>query len=193
MATGDDLELIAFASKADFRAWMEEHHATKDGVWVQMAKAKTGIPTVTWSDIVEVALCFGWIDGQAKGIDETWHKQRVTPRRKRSTWSKVNVEKVARLIEAGEMTPAGLAEIERAKADGRWAAAYDPPSRATVPADLQAALDANPQAKDNFGKLDGQNRYAILHRIQDAKKPETRARRIEKFVAMCAAGERLHR
>ena len=140
----------------------------------------------------QVALRFGWIDGQARGQDESWYLQRFTPRRARSIWSKRNRDFATALIEAGEMEPAGLREVERAKADGRWDAAYDAPSTATVPDDLQAALDANPAATEFFAGLDRQNRYAILHRVQTAKRPETRARRIETFVAMLAAGEKIH-
>jgi uncharacterized protein YdeI (YjbR/CyaY-like superfamily) len=192
MSVADALEIIAFPSPEAFREWLEREHATAPGVWVKAAKAATGIPSLTWDQGVDAALCFGWIDGQSKGVDETWYLQRYTPRRPRSKWSKVNRERVERLIAAGLMRPAGLAEVERAKADGRWGAAYDPPSRATVPDDLQAALDALPGAAAFFAGLSGNNRYAILHRVQDAKRPETRARRIVKFAAMCAAGETVH-
>ena len=185
----DELEVIAFPSPEAFRAWLEREHASAPGVWVKAAKAASGIPSLTWDQGVDVALCFGWIDGQSKGVDETWYLQRYTPRRPRSKWSKLNRDRVERLTAAGLMRPAGLAEVERAKADGRWDAAYDPPSRATVPEDLQAALDARPGAAAFFAGLRASHRYAILHRVQDAKKPETRARRIEKYAAMCAAGE----
>jgi uncharacterized protein YdeI (YjbR/CyaY-like superfamily) len=147
---------------------------------------------VRHAEALDVALCFGWIDGQAKAIDEQWYVQRFTPRRKRSMWSKINREKVAALIDAGRMRPAGLAEIERAKADGRWDAAYDSPATSTVPDDLRAALDASPAASEAFDGLSSQNRYAILHRVQTAVKPETRARRIAKFVGMLERGERLY-
>jgi uncharacterized protein YdeI (YjbR/CyaY-like superfamily) len=147
---------------------------------------------VTYLEALRTALRFGWIDGQARSLDDTHYAQRFTPRRARSIWSKRNREFATALIEAGEMEPAGLREVERAKADGRWDAAYDAPSTAAVPEDLRAALDANPAATEFFAGLDARNRYAILHRVQTAKRPETRARRIEKFVAMLAAGEKLY-
>ena len=183
---------LAFATPDEWEAWLAEHHAASDGVWIRFAKKGSGLPTVRYAEALDAALCFGWIDGQTKGIDETWYLQRFTPRRKRSMWSKRNREKVAALIDAGRMQPAGLAEIERAKADGRWDAAYDSPKNARVPKDLQAALDASPPAAEAFGALNGVNRYAILHRVQTAKKPETRARRIAQFVAMLERGERIH-
>jgi uncharacterized protein YdeI (YjbR/CyaY-like superfamily) len=187
-----EYEEIAFGSAAEFRAWLEEHHASAPGVWLKAAKKHTGIPSVTWDESVDVALCFGWIDGQRRGIDGDWYAQKFTPRGKRSIWSKKNRERVERLIADGLMQPAGLAEVERAKADGRWDAAYDSPSTAAIPDDLQAALDANPKAAEFFATLKGNNRYAILHRVATAKKPETRARRIEKFVGMCERGETIH-
>ena len=141
---------------------------------------------------MEEALCFGWIDSQRKGVDDQWFSQRFTPRRPRSRWSRLMREQAEELIASGAMEAAGLAEVERAKADGRWDAAYEPPSTARVPEDLRAALDANPAAAAFFDSLTGNNRYAILHRIAEAKRPETRARRIDKFVAMCAAGETVH-
>ncbi|HEX2105862.1 MAG TPA: YdeI/OmpD-associated family protein [Solirubrobacteraceae bacterium] len=192
MAAGDDLETRAFASAAEWEAWLREHHATAPGVWIRFAKKGSGVPTVTYLEALHAALCFGWIDGQARAVDDASYLQRFTPRRARSVWSKRNRDFATALIEAGRMQPAGLREVERAKADGRWDAAYDAPSTATVPDDLRAALDADPAAADFFATLDGQNRYAILHRIQTAKKPETRARRIEKLVTMLAAGEKLY-
>jgi len=188
----DGLPVLAFASRDDFRAWLEASHDTSDGVWLRIARKASGIPTVTYGEAVDVALCFGWIDGQRRGGDEEAFLQRFVPRRPRSRWSKVNVEKVQRLTEAGEMHPAGLAEVERAKADGRWDAAYDPPSRATVPDDLRAALDAVPAAAAAFEGLSGSNRYSILHRVEAAKRPDTRARRIAGFVDMLARGETPH-
>jgi uncharacterized protein YdeI (YjbR/CyaY-like superfamily) len=181
-----------FASQAEWEAWLDRNHASADGVVIRFARKASGIPTVTYAEALDVALCYGWIDGQARSGDETHYEQRWTPRRARSRWSKRNRAKAEALIASGEMRPAGLAEVERAKADGRWDAAYDAPSTAAVPDDLAAALDAQPQARAFFETLSGQNRYAILHRVQDAKRPETRARRIEKFVAMCAAGERIY-
>ena len=189
----DDPEVLPFATPEEWEAWLRAHHQTVTaGVWIKFARKGSGIPTVTYRDALQVALRFGWIDGQARGHDESWYLQRFTPRRARSIWSKRNRDFATALIEAGEMEPAGLREVERAKADGRWDAAYDAPSTARVPDDLQAALDANPAATEFFAGLDRQNRYAILHRVQTAKRPETRARRIEKFVAMLAAGEKIH-
>lgn len=186
------MDLLEFASKDEFEAWMERHHATADGVWIKVAKKGTGIPSVHPPEALEVALCFGWIDGQRKSLDETHYQQKYTPRRARSKWSKINVEKVAALTEAGLMRPSGIAEVERAKADGRWDAAYDSPSRISVPPDLQAELDARPVAAANFAALNSTNRYAILYRLHDAKRPETRARRLAQFVELLERGETLH-
>jgi uncharacterized protein YdeI (YjbR/CyaY-like superfamily) len=174
-----------------FEAWLEAHGDRADEVWVRMAKKHTGVRSLDWAHGVEVALCFGWIDGQSKRIDDDWYRQRFTPRRRGSTWSKVNLEKVEALVAAGRMRPAGLAEVERAKADGRWAAAYDGMATAAVPEDLAAALERAGLDAALAG-LDAQNRYAILHRVQTARTPETRARRIEKYVGMLAAGEKPH-
>ena len=186
------MEQLTFASKDDFEAWMDANHATADGVWIKVAKKGTGIPSVHPPEALDVALCFGWIDGQRKSIDETHYLQKYTPRRERSKWSKINVEKVAALVESGAMRPAGVAEVERAKADGRWDAAYDSPSRIQVPPDLQAELDKRPDAAAFFATLNSTNRYAILYRLHDAKKPETRARRLAQFVELLERGETLH-
>jgi uncharacterized protein YdeI (YjbR/CyaY-like superfamily) len=186
------VELLPFASKDEFEAWMEANHATVDGVWIKVAKKGTGIPSINAPEALDVALCFGWIDGQRKSIDETYYQQKYTPRRARSKWSKINVAKVHALIDSGAMRPAGLAEVERAKADGRWDAAYDSPSRIEVPPDLQAELDRRPEAAAFFATLNSTNRYAILYRLHDAKRPETRARRLEQFVGMLERGETLH-
>jgi uncharacterized protein YdeI (YjbR/CyaY-like superfamily) len=182
-----------FASREAFAEFLAAEHARlPDGVWIRFARRGSGIPSVTHDEALEVALCYGWIDAQVGQGDETHYVQRFVPRRARSRWSKVNRAKAEALIEAGLMQPAGLAEVERARADGRWDAAYDPPSRATVPDDLAAELAARPAARAFFEALDSRNRYAILHRLQDAKRPETRARRLAKFVAMLEAGERIH-
>jgi uncharacterized protein YdeI (YjbR/CyaY-like superfamily) len=183
---------LAFESQEAFRAWLAEEHDRSDGIWIRFAKKGSGVPTVVYKEAVAVALAYGWIDGQVKSVDEHWYRQRFTPRRARSRWSKINRAAAERMIAAGEMQPAGLREVERAKADGRWDAAYGAPSTATVPGDLRAALDRAPEAARMFERLDAINRYAILHRIEDAKKPETRTRRIEKFVAMLARGETIH-
>ena len=182
-------EPLFFDGPDAFEAWLEEHGEESDGVWVKMAKKHTGIPSLSWAQGVEVALCFGWIDGKAQRIDDDWYLQRFTPRRPRSTWSKVNRQKVEALTAAGRMRPSGLAEVERAKADGRWDAAYDSMAVASVPEDLAGALE-EAGASEAFAVLDSRNRYAILHRVQTAKKPETRARRIAKYVEMLRAGER---
>jgi uncharacterized protein YdeI (YjbR/CyaY-like superfamily) len=192
MAAPDDLPVLAFATADEFERWLEREHESSAGVWLRFPKKGTAVPSLTYEEAVLVALCFGWIDGQARSLDETAWLQRYTPRRRRSVWSQINTQRVARLVEEGRMRPAGLAEVERAKADGRWDAAYAPPSTATVPPDLEAALAASPAAAEAFAGLDGQNRYAILHRLATAKKPETRARRIETFVAMLENGELLH-
>jgi uncharacterized protein YdeI (YjbR/CyaY-like superfamily) len=187
-----ELETRAFASAEEWEAWLRDHHDTVPGIWIRFAKKGSGVPTVTYLEALHAALCFGWIDGQARSLDDAAYVQRFTPRRARSIWSKRNRDFATALIEAGRMQPAGLREVERAKADGRWDAAYDAPSTATVPEDLQRALDASPAAAEFFATLNSQNRYAILHRVQTAKRPETRARRIEKFVAMLEAGETLY-
>jgi uncharacterized protein YdeI (YjbR/CyaY-like superfamily) len=181
-----ELPVIPFASSDAWEAWLEGHHATSQGLWLKFAKKGSGIETVTYDQAVEIALCYGWIDGQVSRFDEDYYLQRFTPRRSRSKWSKINRQKVTELIERGEMKAAGLREVERAKADGRWDAAYDALSTATVPEDLSRELEKNEKARKFFSELDGRNRYVILYQIQDAKRPETRARRIAKFVAMLA-------
>ncbi len=187
----DGLEVIAFETKREWETWLRRNHEKTSGVWVKYAKKKSGIPTVTHDEALEVALCYGWIDGQAKGLDETHHLQRWTPRRAKSVWSKINRENALRLIAEGKMKPAGLREVERAKADGRWDAAYDSPRNATMPDDFAEALKRNARSRKFFETLSGSKRYAILHQIQTAKKPETRARRIEKIVGMLERGEAL--
>jgi uncharacterized protein YdeI (YjbR/CyaY-like superfamily) len=184
---------LEFGSRAEWEAWLEEHQDEPDGAWLRIAKKGTGVATVTHADALEAAICFGWIDAQRRGLDETYFLQRFVPRRPRSRWSKINRAKAEELIAAGLMRPAGLREVERARADGRWEAAYEGAASASVPPDLRRALDADPAAAAEFDRLDAQNRYAILYRVQEAKRPETRARRIEKFVAMLRAGERIHR
>jgi uncharacterized protein YdeI (YjbR/CyaY-like superfamily) len=184
--------VLAFDSDADWEAWLDEHHASCDGIWMKIAKKGSGITTVAYPEVLDTALCFGWIDGQRKALDDTYFLQRFTPRRARSRWSQINRDKAEALIQAGRMRPAGLAEVERAKADGRWAAAYGGQRSMTVPPDLQRELDARPDAAAFFAQLSSQNRYAILYRLHDAKRPETRARRLQKFVAMLEAGETIH-
>ena len=181
-----------FPSARAFADWLAAQHAVADGVWIRFAKKASGIPSVTYAEALEDALCWGWIDGQSKRVDDVWYLQKFTPRRARSIWSKVNCAKATALIESGRMQSAGIAEVERARKDGRWERAYDSPSRATVPDDLAAALAKNKRAAAFFTTLDSRNRYAILHRVQTAKKPETRARRIADFVAMLARRDKIH-
>lgn len=191
MAEKPDYPTRRFATATAFETWLAKNHATAEGVWLQLARKASGKVTVSYAEAVEVALCYGWIDGHVKPVDETSWKQKFTPRRARSKWSAINVGRAERLIAEGRMQPAGLAAIEAAKADGRWATAYASPKSITVPDDLQAALDADPAAAKAFAALKGQNRYAVLYRLHDAKKPETRARRIAQYVAMLARGETL--
>jgi uncharacterized protein YdeI (YjbR/CyaY-like superfamily) len=192
VAADDSLARIAFASEALWEQWLRENHAASDGVWLKIAKKGAGIDSVRYPEVLEVALCFGWIDGRREALDERHFLQRFTPRRPRSRWSQINREKAERLIAKGRMRPAGLAEVERARADGRWEAAYEGQRSISVPEDLERELDARPRAKAFFAGLSSQNRYAILYRLHDAKRPETRARRLAKFVAMLEAGETIH-
>jgi uncharacterized protein YdeI (YjbR/CyaY-like superfamily) len=188
----DGLPTIAFPSPAEWEAWLEDNHAVAPGVWVKIAKKDSGIESVRYPEVLESALCFGWIDARREAHDERYFLQRFTPRRSRSKWSRINRETAERLIAERRMRPAGLAEVERAKADGRWEAAYEGQRSIEVPDDLRRALDARPEARAFFAQLSGQNRYAILYRLHDAKKPETRARRLAKFVAMLEAGESIY-
>jgi uncharacterized protein YdeI (YjbR/CyaY-like superfamily) len=192
MPSPADLPSSTFDSAAAWEAWLEEHHEKSEGLWLRLAKKDSGVSTVTHAQALERALCFGWIDAQRRALDERFWLQRFTPRRAASKWSRINRDKAVELIEQGRMRPAGLAQVQRAKQDGRWEAAYEGQRKAAVPEDLQVELDRNPTASAFFGQLSSQNRYAILYRIQDAKRPETRARRIEKFVAMLNAGETIH-
>jgi uncharacterized protein YdeI (YjbR/CyaY-like superfamily) len=182
----------AFTSTTAWSEWLAKHHAGADGIWMKIAKAGSTARSIGYSEALDGALAWGWIDGQKRGLDDEWWLQKFTPRRARSMWSKTNRQKAEALIEAGAMQPSGLAEVERAKQDGRWDRAYDSAKTAAVPEDLEAALAANRKAKAFFAKLDAANRYAILYRVQTAKKPETRARRIAEFVRMCAEGRKLH-
>jgi len=188
----DDLPTRSFASQTDWERWLEANHGESRGIWLKIAKKASGIDTVTYAEAIDVALCFGWIDGQRRSFDDEWFLQRFTPRRARSRWSQINRAKVERLIADCRMRPAGLGEIERARQDGRWDAAYASQSTIEVPPDLRQALEANPAASEFFATLDSANRYAILYRVHDAKQAETRARRIEKFVAMLARSEKIH-
>lgn len=192
MSNTDDLPTLSFETQAEWEAWLHAHHADTPGVWLQIAKKATGTPSISYAEALEGALCYGWIDGQKASFDDTYWLQKFTPRRPKSVWSRVNREKAEALIAAGRMQPAGLRQVELAKVDGRWTAAYDSQSTIEVPADLQSALDADPAAKQFFATLDSRNRYAILYRIQTAKKAGTRAARIQKFVEMLAQGQKIY-
>jgi uncharacterized protein YdeI (YjbR/CyaY-like superfamily) len=196
MAGPPKLESVAgakrFATQRTWDTWLRRNHQSSAGLWLLLAKKGASQKSVSYLEALECALCFGWIDGQKKALDDEYWLQRFTPRRSRSIWSKVNRTRALALIAQGRMEAAGLKEIERARADGRWDNAYEPASTATVPPDFQAALDTNARAKSFFAALDGANRYAVLWRLQTAKKADTRAKRIERFVDMLARGEKLH-
>jgi uncharacterized protein YdeI (YjbR/CyaY-like superfamily) len=181
-----------FKDQSAWDVWLEKHHRNATGIWLRLAKKNSGLQSVSRREALDTALCYGWIDGQAKPEnDKTW-LQRFVPRSDKSIWSKINREKAEALIKNGRMTAAGQEAIERAKANGRWTGAYDSPSRSTVPADFQAALDANARANSFFQTLDRANRYAILFRIQTVKKAETRERKIKEFIAMLERKEKIH-
>lgn len=192
METYKDLPILFFETQNQWEQWLEEHYAEPTGVWLKFAKKASGITSLSYDPALDVALCYGWIDGQTKSIDETYYLQKFTPRRVKSIWSKRNVGIVERLIAEGKMKSAGQAEVDAAKLDGRWDQAYDSASNMSVPEDFQIALNAHPNAKAFYTTLNKTNTYAILWRIQTAKKPETRAARIEKLVAMLERGEKLH-
>ena len=187
-----ELPIHHFARQQDWSAWLNKNHATSPGVWLQLAKKGADIASISYEEAIEIALCFGWIDGQKQAHSEQFWLQKFTRRTDKSVWSKINKAKALALIKAGNMKPAGLKEIERAKINGRWDAAYDSAGKATVPSDFQSALDGNARAKDFFATLDSRNRYAVLFRIQTAKKAETRARKISQFVLMLERREKVH-
>lgn len=188
-----DFPTLIVADAAAFREWFDANDGSSDGVWLVLAKKNTTDPTsLTYAEALDEALCHGWIDGQKRSRDATTFSQRFTPRRRTSQWSKRNVGIAERLIADGRMLPSGLGEIARAKADGRWAAAYSGQAAATVPEDLATALAGNAAADQMFRSLSGANRYAVLYRIETAKRADTRARRIDQFVAMLARGETIH-
>lgn len=186
-----ELPVEHFADASAWEHWLERH-SQSPGVWLKIAKKDAGIPSVTYTEALDVALCHGWIDGQKKAFDARFFLQRFTPRRARSTWSKINVARIEALVAAGRMRPAGLREVDAAKADGRWEAAYDGSSSMAVPPELEKALAKNRKARAWFDALDRTNRYAICWRVQTAVKPETRRARVEKLVAMLARGEKIH-
>jgi uncharacterized protein YdeI (YjbR/CyaY-like superfamily) len=183
---------LPFESAEAWDAWLAENHGSVPGVWAMIAKKGSGVPSVGYPEVLDIAISYGWIDGQRQALDHTHYLQKFTPRGPRSRWSKINRDKATHMIENGQMKPAGMREVERAKADGRWDAAYAGQRTATIPEDLQRALDANPKAREFFATLNSQNRYAVIYRVGDAKRPETRARRIAQFVEMLANGEKLH-
>ncbi|MEQ1512580.1 MAG: YdeI/OmpD-associated family protein [Lysobacteraceae bacterium] len=187
----DDLPTLPFADAAAWEAWLIENAAAK-GLWLKIAKKDSGIATVTYDQALEVALCHGWIDGQKRGFDGEYFLQRFTPRRPKGLWSKINIGKVERLIAEGRMRPAGQREVDAAKADGRWDAAYDGARNMETPPELAAALARNRKARTFFETLDKTNRYSVCWRVQTAKKPETRAKRVEALIAMLARGEKIH-
>lgn len=192
-APSTKLPTKAFATAQAWDAWLATHHASARGLWLKLAKKASGTASVTYPEAVTVALTWGWIDGAKQGLDATHWLQKFTPRAPKSLWSKINRDKALALIAAGAMKPAGLAEVERAKADGRWEAAYASAKTMTVPDDLAAALAADGRAATAFATLDAANRYAVLFRVHTAKRAATRAQRIARFVEMLAAGEKLHR
>jgi uncharacterized protein YdeI (YjbR/CyaY-like superfamily) len=183
---------LAFSDERAWERWLAENHQTASGVWIAIAKKGSGIESVGYPEVLDSAICFGWIDARRQRLDETRFRQRFTPRRAASRWSRINREKAEALIASGRMRPAGLTEVERAKSDGRWEAAYEGQRTATVPEDLALALQRSPAAARQFEKLSSQNRYAILYRLQDARRAETRTRRLAKFIAMLEAGETIH-
>jgi uncharacterized protein YdeI (YjbR/CyaY-like superfamily) len=183
---------ITFASQEDWEAWLGSHGEVVTGVWLRLAKKSAEQPTLTYAQAVEGAICHGWIDGQKQAEGEHYWLQRFTPRTTKSIWSKINKAKAEALIAAGRMQPSGLREVDRAKQDGRWEAAYSSASTSTMPDDLQQALDMNPKAKRFFAALDSQNRYAVLFRIRNVKRAETRARKIAQFIDMLSRGEKIH-
>jgi uncharacterized protein YdeI (YjbR/CyaY-like superfamily) len=188
----DPLPVVSFESTDAWDAWLTAHAADSPGVWLKIAKKGSAGRSISYSDALDVALCHGWIDGQKGRLDDEYWLQRFTPRKPGSKWSKINTERAAALIASGRMKPAGLREVERAQGDGRWEQAYESQSRVTVPEDLARALAANQRARAFFATLDGTNRYAILYRIGTAKRPETRAKRIDAFVAMLSEHKKIY-
>lgn len=188
----DGRPILAFASQAEWEAWLDAEHRASEGVWLKFAKKGSGVETVVYAEALDVALCYGWIDSQVARLDERFYLQKFTPRRARSKWSRINRDKIEELTRQGRLKPAGLEQVELAKADGRWDAAYASPANVAIPDDLQAALDASPQAAEFWERLNKSNRFAIVFQLEDAKKPETRTRRLEKFVGMLERGEKLY-
>jgi uncharacterized protein YdeI (YjbR/CyaY-like superfamily) len=193
MNASKDLPVKRFASRSAWQAWLAKYHASSRGIWLELAKKDSGLRSLARPEALEVALCYGWIDGQAASVDAKWWRQRFTPRRPRSKWSRINCAALERLHADGRLAPAGIREMQAAKRDGRWAAAYASPRTMLVPEDFQTALSAHPRARRAFEQLDSQNRYALLYRLHDAKRADTRARRMARFIRMLEAGETLHK
>lgn len=192
MADHKGLPIVSFASPVEWEAWLTEHGSGSPGAWVKFAKKGSGVPSIGKAEAIEAALAHGWIDGQLDKLDERFWLARFTPRSRTSKWSRINRDTAERLIAQGRMKAAGRGEVDRAKRDGRWAAAYPPQSAAEIPPDLKAALEASPEANAFFATLTGANRYAVLYRVHDAKTAATRAARVERFVSMLAQGQTLH-
>lgn len=192
METFADIPIMAFEHEHDWLSWLDKNYTDQRGVWLKIAKKATGIPTVTYAEALDHALCYGWIDGQKRSYDESYFLQKFTPRRARSIWSKVNVAKVAALIEAGRMKPSGQAAIEAAKQNGQWDQAYDSPANSVISPDFQSELDQNPKAKAFFATLTKSQQYSYTWRIQTAKREATRQARIQKFIMMLNNGEKLN-
>ncbi len=192
LVTQNDNDPVAFPTAAAWHAWLAEHHASAGGAWLKIAKRGAPEGTLSYAEALDEALCFGWIDAQTRGLDDGFWLKRFTRRKPNSRWSKINTQKAEALIAAGRMQPAGLAQVEAAKADGRWASAYAGSRSMTVPDDLAAALAANAAAADFFATLNSLNRYSILYRISTVKRPETRARKIAQYIQMLAEHETLH-
>ncbi|WP_406002326.1 YdeI family protein [Streptomyces sp. NBC_00829] len=191
MESINGVEVLAFADAAQWESWLDEHYVVESGVWLKLAKKNSGIASVTAAEVIDVALCYGWIDGQRRSCDETYFLQKITPRRPRSLWSQVNIRKVEALTEAGRMREPGARAVREAKADGRWSAAYASQRNAAVPPDLMVALTDNEQAKAFFEQLNKTEKYAVIHRLLTAKTPDTRASRLRRMMASLEAGRRI--
>jgi uncharacterized protein YdeI (YjbR/CyaY-like superfamily) len=192
MKKAETLPIISFETQQGWERWLTEHHTDTDGLWLKIAKKEAGISSVNYAEALESAICYGWIDGQKASFDDKYWLQKFTPRRAKSIWSKVNCTKALALIAEGRMQPAGIRQVELAQADGRWESAYESQSKITIPDDFQKELDNNPKAQEFFTTLNSVNRYAILFRIQTAKKPETRSARISTFIEMLSNNQKLH-
>ena len=192
MHNTNGLSIMLFETQQDWERWLTEHHTDTVGIWLKIAKKETGIPSVNYSEALDSALCYGWIDGQKASFDDQYWLQKFTPRRPKSIWSKVNCDKATALIAEGRMQPEGIRQVELAKTDGRWESAYESQSKITIPADFQSELDKNQKAKDFYSTLNSINRYAILFRIHSAKKPATRSARINKFIEMLSNNQKIY-